>query len=1372
MKMNNKYICIILIFLLCLISISSASAAEDTVNADDNQELILEENMKSDISTANNHDNTILEDSTELNDDENKKTYLKAGETTTGTFSELNEIINGNTDNYITLEGNYTYDDSSDASLKKGIKISRAVTIDGQGCTLNGNNLSRIFYINDINGIVIKNINFINGNAGEDRQGGAIYLGDITKNYRVINCNFTNNTAIYGGAMCLGTAINCTFTENKAIGDPTSCGGAMTYGTAINCTFNLNSATGAIAEGGATYTVEAYDCNFTLNHVDGGKNLDGDIEDSGVGGAMYDGVANNCNFVANPAPFNDDNGNTFATECIGCTFHTASLDGSTFYTTPNSGEIMPVRFLLDNGTSIDGLSITIKVSYNNGSHDIYNVLSGEGLPINLSEGSYCSFLTLFSYGVEKNIIVSENPKGSFTYLNQLINIDYPTNDTIYLDKNYTYDPIIDYPLINGIILKRPLTINGNGFTIDGNDEAQIFNIISDNVSLNDIEFSHGKENGIDEGFYGGSIFWYGNNGHLSDCTFQDNNASKGAAIYWVSPQNDKLTIDGCTFIRNNGESIIHSYAFQSPELIIHNSIFLNNNVDSIMPYEKYDPNLEDIKIDADYNWFGHNATNYSNKPIDDENIICKNWLFLNGTANPNKIPFINSSEIVFKLYLYNETDGVSYYDNTLLPRINLTLSAIKGDLYYDNSSFGDPITFKPTDIGTASITASIEDAQCTIGLESTKADVELDMAFDQSEIDYGENATIKLEFYPNAKGTVNITFTGNKRNYTFNDISLNNTILIPGLLPDEYQVNLTYSGEHYFLPSNASAEDKLIVNKINPNMTVEGYKIYVNDTEGIMFTVSLVEDATGNINLNGDIKKQINLNEGKIKDGKLVIEIENKGLGIGKYNVRFDYSSNDIYKNSTLTSISEIMIIETEIIAKNKTIDLLVGEKATVNYTKNPSDMVGDISFSSNATNVVKVNPSTGEIEAIREGMARVTISFSGSENYTSSNATVDIKVNKESTQLTAVNITSVYNTENYLKVILKDSKNKPISGAELTVQLNGEKKYTTDNNGTIKIPTKDLTANTYIVNISFAENNKYKKTNTTAKITIEKDSTQLKASNITATYKEDKYLEVSLKDSKNKPISGAELTVQLNGEKKYTTDNNGTIKIPTKDLTANTYIATINYAGSENYLKSNCSAEVNVERKTTKFNFSNMTTTAINYIIDGRNGKYFNFYLFDADGKPLEGKNVSIGFNEKVYNKTTDANGRARLQINLAKVFKYTFALAFLGDENYNGTFDTASITVMPQTPKLSTSSKTYKSTAKTKSLSATFKTSRGNPVANRKIKFTVNGKTYTGKTNSKGIATVKVSLNKKGTYKFTVKFAGDNTYKAVSKSAKLTIK
>ena len=52
------------------------------------------------------------------------------------------------------------------------------------------------------------------------------------------------------------------------------------------------------------------------------------------------------------------------------------------------------------------------------------------------------------------------------------------------------------------------------------------------------------------------------------------------------------------------------------------------------------------------------------------------------------------------------------------------------------------------------------------------------------------------------------------------------------------------------------------------------------------------------------------------------------------------------------------------------------------------------------------------------------------------------------------------------------------------------------------------------------------------------------------------------------------------------------------------------------------------------------------------------------------------------------------------------------------------------------------------------------------------VNGKTYTGTTDSKGVATVKVSLSKKGTYSFTAKFAGDGMYKETSVSSKLTLK
>ena len=56
--------------------------------------------------------------------------------------------------------------------------------------------------------------------------------------------------------------------------------------------------------------------------------------------------------------------------------------------------------------------------------------------------------------------------------------------------------------------------------------------------------------------------------------------------------------------------------------------------------------------------------------------------------------------------------------------------------------------------------------------------------------------------------------------------------------------------------------------------------------------------------------------------------------------------------------------------------------------------------------------------------------------------------------------------------------------------------------------------------------------------------------------------------------------------------------------------------------------------------------------------------------------------------------------------------------------------------------------------------------------MKFTVNGKTYSAKTNENGVASVNVSLNKRGTYNFTVKYGGDSTYAAVTQKAKLTIK
>ena len=194
-------------------------------------------------------------------------------------------------------------------------------------------------------------------------------------------------------------------------------------------------------------------------------------------------------------------------------------------------------------------------------------------------------------------------------------------------------------------------------------------------------------------------------------------------------------------------------------------------------------------------------------------------------------------------------------------------------------------------------------------------------------------------------------------------------------------------------------------------------------------------------------------------------------------------------------------------------------------------------------------------------------------------------------------------------------------------------------------------------------------------------------------------------------------------------------------------------------------------EKLETVIILENMTTFAYQSSIDGDIGDYFYATLKDSNGNPLANKTVKVGLNGKIYTRTTNETGGIGVLMKTAISGRYTFAVSFLGDDNYNASFAVALCTVNKQTPKLTTSSKTYKASAKTKTLSATLKTKAGNPLKGKTIKFTVNGKTYSATTNSKGVASVKVSLSKKGSYSFTVKYAGDSTYASVSKKATLKL-
>ena len=244
-----------------------------------------------------------------------------------------------------------------------------------------------------------------------------------------------------------------------------------------------------------------------------------------------------------------------------------------------------------------------------------------------------------------------------------------------------------------------------------------------------------------------------------------------------------------------------------------------------------------------------------------------------------------------------------------------------------------------------------------------------------------------------------------------------------------------------------------------------------------------------------------------------------------------------------------------------------------------------------------------------------------------------------------------------------------------------------------------------------------------------------------------------------------------INGKERVINIVNSQAAIIITNLNAGLNNLTLFYGGNDKYYNKSIENIVEVNKLSTKLVFKNMTVKSVDTKIDGKIGQYFSFTLKDVNGKVLDNKKVQIKLNGVIYNLKTDKNGIAKLQINLKAVKTYTVYMSFAGDGNYEKVSASAKITVKKQSFKLYTSNKSYKLKAKTKKLTATLKSSKGKYVKGKKITFKVNGKTYSAKTNSKGVATVKVNLNKKKTYKFTVKYAGDSTVNAITKSAKIRI-
>ena len=154
------------------------------------------------------------------------------------------------------------------------------------------------------------------------------------------------------------------------------------------------------------------------------------------------------------------------------------------------------------------------------------------------------------------------------------------------------------------------------------------------------------------------------------------------------------------------------------------------------------------------------------------------------------------------------------------------------------------------------------------------------------------------------------------------------------------------------------------------------------------------------------------------------------------------------------------------------------------------------------------------------------------------------------------------------------------------------------------------------------------------------------------------------------------------------------------------------------------------------------------------RNASQYSIKVFDDEGNPLAGADVTFNINGVFYTRTTNSEGIATLNINLPPG-------EYIITAEYGGLKASNKITVLTVL-EAEDMTMEYRdgSQFKVKVLN-----SIGNPLENASVTFNINGVMYNGITNSSGIAALNINLMP-GEYIIT------SSYNNLNISNKITIK
>ena len=832
---------------------------------------------------------------------------------------------------------------------------------------------------------------------------------------------------------------------------------------------------------------------------------------------------------------------------------------------------------------------------------------------------------------------------------------------------------------------------------------------------------------------GGAIYNYGIGFVVGNSTFANNTAEDAGAVY---NEGDNSVVGNSTFVNNTATSI-GGAIINNGKLVVDNSAF--------------EDNAANYYGGAIFNWDDLQVTNSA---FDGNDILVRNIRAMDNVDHGGAAIY-NWKNGKLDISKSNFTNNIKNYKNgnLLVGAVATIGDATISDSYFVNNSgrWGGALSV----MGGESSSATN-----FIDIDGTKF-VNNSALYGGAMFVWGSNYSISNSVFDNnsAFGKGNMTPNNNNGGalvVTQGNIPISGTIINSNFTNNKAQ----YGGAAWI---NEGTVDISNSNFINNTATVEagaiGFEPAYTKITATVYGTNFINNTAGvdggAIYSSGDLRiSDSDFDNNKAQKADIIYSNINGLLSINGNNYS-NYTENkapiiNLAGIETISSDGGVIIT----VLDNKTVNVCYGDVVTLHAIITVDGVLvanQDLSFSVyNGEDVVVckanslLNGSYVATYKINDVINKtVSIVYDGPEVHINTGI---LNVSKANPDLTvgALNIT-VGDLE-----IITVTGPKDATGL-ITLTLNGIDYILPIYNGEAKFYFQDLVYGTYDVSASYSGDNHYVAAENSTVFKVDKVLANLNIHVEDITFGENGLVIITLPSD----IDGSIVTVNVNGKVYPVTVENGFAKLPLRELNAGDYTISAVFAGNDKYLPGVSNALLTVSK----------ADPALNVLISdvGYDGVFnINVALTGVDAIGLNG-NVIVTVNNKDYS-VNIVNGKGTaVGVKLA-AGTYDFTAAWAGNDNYNAVGDSGKFSVAKVDSIIDVAVSDIKvgedAVISVKLLSD----------ATGSVTVTVNGKDYT-ETVVNGVANVKVTDLKAGTYDVAVKYSGDNNYNAAVATSSFTV-